>query len=88
VSRRRAAIERTYRSASAKRIDLQGKPGWRKVVEFYSGDDVYPTDVSLLTGSDLPYSVRILQRLVKEGWAQQTRGPRTAYHIFKRQRKA
>lgn len=84
MGKRRMKVERTYKSASAKRVDLQGKPAWQKVVAFFGGEEIFPTDVALLTGSDMPYSVRVLQKLERDGWAKKTGGLRTPYLIYKR----
>lgn len=71
-----------------RRAKTFGKPAWRTVHEAFAGNTVFPTDVALLVGCDLPYACRVLQRLVKLGLARKTGGLRTPYRIFTRRQQS
>lgn len=80
------AIDRRPGRTAKARAKLASKPAHAKIVEAFAGTNVYPTDVSMLVGCDLPYAYRLLQRLCATGLARQTGGQRTPYHVYSRRK--
>lgn len=83
--KKRQVIERVgARAVARRRARTDGQPAWKRAHVAFGGHDVFPTDVALLVGCDLPYACRVLQKMEALGLARKTGGLRTPYRVFRR----